>query len=360
MVGQVSISEGHGRFAAFFRARPILVLLIFSPGLIEYLSGSSPLTNLVLNPPFFVLQVLLNAGLYGPGVLLIREARLRWKKGWATVLLLGLAYGVLEEGIALSTMFSPTSAPAASSGLGTYGYYAGVHWVWAAQIDIIHSLFSIAIPILLLDLTLPETRGHSLLGGRQIPLTFGIWAGDIALLDFLVWKWTGFRAGAPLIVGGFAVMAAFVMAARLAPSRLLTPRSPEPRSRPAAFAAVGFLFYLGLVLSALLAKAFAAPPFVAVVGYLLVGGAALLWVLRNIGASSHERRLVALVGGLFVFILLGGVVTQVTLPIVLGADAAFLLFLRWLWMRYPEGTQMRPPKDSDPALPSQQPVLEGG
>ena len=335
-VSRTSARGAGGSVTAYLRARPVLVLLIFSPGLIEYLSGSSPLTSLVLSPAFFVFQVVLNVGLYGPGVLLVREATLRWKKGWATVLLLGLAYGVLEEGIALSTMFSPTSAPAISSGLSGYGYYAGVHWVWAAQIDIVHALFSIAIPILLLDLTLPETRGRSLLSGRQIPLTFVIWAGDLALLNFLVWKWTGFWAGAPLIVGSFAVIALFILAARFVPSRLVTPRSTDPRSGPIAFAVAGFLFYLGLLFFPLLSKARALPPLVAIAGYLIVGGIALVWVLRNIGTRSHERRLVALVGGLFVFILLDGIVTQLLLPIVLLVDAAFLLFLRWLWRKYPE------------------------
>ncbi|MCI4340460.1 MAG: hypothetical protein L3J73_04255, partial [Thermoplasmata archaeon] len=87
----------------FLRARPILVLLLMSPGLPEYLSGSSPLNAIVLNPGWFLLQLGLNLGLYGPGVLLIREASVRWRNGLVPVLLLGAAYGVLEEGIALST-----------------------------------------------------------------------------------------------------------------------------------------------------------------------------------------------------------------------------------------------------------------
>ncbi len=56
----------------YLRARPILVLLLMSPGLPEYLSGSSPLNAIALNPAWFVLQLGLNLGLYGPGVLLIR------------------------------------------------------------------------------------------------------------------------------------------------------------------------------------------------------------------------------------------------------------------------------------------------
>ena len=54
---------------------------------------------MVLNPVQFVFQIVANLGLYGPGVILIREAFVRWKKGWASVLILGAAYGILEEGL---------------------------------------------------------------------------------------------------------------------------------------------------------------------------------------------------------------------------------------------------------------------
>lgn len=202
-----------GRFFRFLRARPILVLLFFSPGLIEYLSGSSPLALVALNPTFFVFQLLINVGLYGPGVLLIREAMIRWMKGWATVLLLGVAYGILEEGVALSTMFNSLSGPAASAGLGTYGHFFGVDWVWALQISIVHALFSISIPIMLLGLALPETRGRSLLTGRGIMLALGVWGVEIPLLILLVRQWSGFFAGLPLILGSLGVIAILVLAA---------------------------------------------------------------------------------------------------------------------------------------------------
>lgn len=92
---------------SFFKSRPILLLLLLSPGISEYLSGSSALNNIILNPPAFAFGVIANLGLYGPGVLLIREAKIRWHKGWATVLFLGAAYGILEEGVAPSTLFQP-------------------------------------------------------------------------------------------------------------------------------------------------------------------------------------------------------------------------------------------------------------
>src|SRR5579872_6937430 len=127
---------------SYFRSHPTLLLLLMSPGIPEYISGSSPMNAILLNPPTFPLGIVANLGLYGPGVLLIREAKVRWKKGWGTVLVLGVAYGILEEGIALSTMFNPKAGPVGV--LGYYGHWLGVSWVWSAGLVIFHSLFSIS------------------------------------------------------------------------------------------------------------------------------------------------------------------------------------------------------------------------
>ena len=138
----------------FFRRHPILLLLLLSPGIPEYLSGSSAISAIVLNPALFGFQIAANLGLYAPGVLLIREARIRWHKGWATVLILGAAYGILEEGVALSTLFDPESNNAVV--LGTYGHWLGVSWVWMSGVLLVHMVYSVSIPILLVGLALPE------------------------------------------------------------------------------------------------------------------------------------------------------------------------------------------------------------
>ncbi|MDG6981287.1 MAG: hypothetical protein JRN51_09295 [Nitrososphaerota archaeon] len=52
----------------------------------------------MLNRVLFAFQLAGNLGIYGSGALLIYEAKVRWKKGWAMVLLLGGVYGILEEG----------------------------------------------------------------------------------------------------------------------------------------------------------------------------------------------------------------------------------------------------------------------
>ena len=96
------------------KSHPVLLLILLTPGIPEYLSSSSAINALVLNPPLFLFQLLANIGLYGSGALLIREAKVRWNKGWGTVFLLGAAYGILEEGVALSTLFNPHAGPVGS------------------------------------------------------------------------------------------------------------------------------------------------------------------------------------------------------------------------------------------------------
>src|SRR5712692_9494972 len=95
------------RVVRFLRLHPILCLLLLSPGIPEYLTGSSSFAILTMNPVLFLMFVGLNMGLYGPGVILVREAMIRWRKGWASVFLLGFAYAIVEEGLDSKHVLQP-------------------------------------------------------------------------------------------------------------------------------------------------------------------------------------------------------------------------------------------------------------
>ena len=97
-----------GTVARFFHDHPVLALAVLTPGIPEYLSTSSPVLNLVANPVFFLLQLGINLGQYTAGALLIREAVVRWGRGWPTVAALGVAYAVIEEGLGDSTLENAT------------------------------------------------------------------------------------------------------------------------------------------------------------------------------------------------------------------------------------------------------------
>jgi hypothetical protein len=85
------------------RVPPALVLFFLAPAIGELLSGSSPPAEFF--KPF---PLLLLSALYGGGALLLRELALSWGKRWPTILTLGLAYGILEEGLMVKSFFDPS------------------------------------------------------------------------------------------------------------------------------------------------------------------------------------------------------------------------------------------------------------
>jgi len=72
------------------RVAPAIALFFLSPLVAEFLLGDFPITMLYL--------VLFLAPMYGGGALVIRELVRRTGRGWPSIILLALAYGVLEEG----------------------------------------------------------------------------------------------------------------------------------------------------------------------------------------------------------------------------------------------------------------------
>jgi hypothetical protein len=130
--------------------KPILFLFSLSPLVGEVLSGSPPPFAFV-NPIVFLFL----GALYGSGALLVRDYARRWHRGWRSVLLLGAAYGVIEEGILVRSCFNPRWKDLGV--LSSYGRWLGVNWVWAKRLTIYHAIFSIAIPIFLVEKTWAET-----------------------------------------------------------------------------------------------------------------------------------------------------------------------------------------------------------
>ena len=133
--------------------RPILFLFFLSPIIGEVLSGSTPPLAFI-NPTVFIFL----GSLYGSGALLVRDYARRWNKGWRSILILGAAYGIIEEGILVRSFFSPTWKDLGA--LATYGRWLGVNWVWAEWLTIYHAIFNITIPIFLVELCYPKSKGQ--------------------------------------------------------------------------------------------------------------------------------------------------------------------------------------------------------
>jgi hypothetical protein len=304
---------------------------LLSPGIPEYISSSSRFNAIVLNPALFVLQLLLNLGLYGPGVILIREATIRWKKGWATVLLLGAAYGILEEGIALSTLYNPLAGPV--SKLGYYGHYLGVNWIWLSAILPVHMIFSISLPILLLGLALPETNGKSLVISRKgIASAFVILGIDVSILFLLILLGEHYWMGWPIFVSSFATIGLLILLAKHVPTGLLHARTNTPKISPLRIGIVGALFYTSVLLVEQLGIGTGAPALADLVFVIAIEALFLIYVQNTIGHEKNARQLIALAAGLTLPIAAIGLIAEIRLPLVLVVDFAFGIFI-WKLLR---------------------------
>jgi hypothetical protein len=149
-------------------------LLLLAPLLGEIVSGSTPPIVFLLSPVPAVLEV----ALYGGGALLVRELVIRWRRSWMSVVLLGLAYGLVEEAVVLKALFDP-NWPGAGQ-LGTYGRAAGIGWVWLVQVDLFHSLVSITLPIMLAGLLTLRRAGDAWLSSGQLRGLGAVWLIAVA------------------------------------------------------------------------------------------------------------------------------------------------------------------------------------
>jgi hypothetical protein len=154
--------------------RAALALVLLTPLVAEVTLGSTPITKVWL--------VLLWLPIYGAGVLLIRELARRHRAGWPGVLLLGVAYGIVEEGIALQALSSPTLYHAGDWAPRLFGVNSAYTEVMLSY----HAIFSVAIPILLTELIFPASRARPYLGRGGLTATAIIALLGVVLLRLAV------------------------------------------------------------------------------------------------------------------------------------------------------------------------------
>src|SRR6266849_9119200 len=218
------------------RWHALVSLVIIAAFLAEFLTGSNSIPQVIAYPP----SLLFNVALYGSGVLLIRETTIRWRKRWGAVLLLGGAYAVGEEGFAAKTMINPNSP---IIGNQAYSHWMGVNWVPLASLTVFHSAFSIAVPLLLIELLFPETKGRRLLGNVGLAITMVLYG----LTVFVLTAWLGDPYALTLGVAVFltAYASVFILAAYKVPRSFLFARGEKPDRRELNFFLLGLGFMIG-------------------------------------------------------------------------------------------------------------------
>jgi hypothetical protein len=307
---------------------------VLTPGIPEYLTGSSSATLALLNPAAFALFFLINAALYTTGALLIREAAVRWHKGWGSILLLGGAYGIAEEGLMVHTFFQPSGNPVGI--LGSYGHLWGVNWLWALALTVFHAVYSIALPLLLLGIVYPETKGRPIVGTRGLAIVATVFLADVGILGAVVPS----RPSLVLAALFLGVIGGLILLAWRLPSALLRPRPGRTLGSLATFGWLGAAWFpLWLLVGSVLPHT--AIPAVGA-GIVLVLGELGVYavILHRIRADDAERAALTFATGMIAILLLWGVLLVFAAdPVALVLDVAMLYGLYRLrgpvWARTP-------------------------
>ncbi|MBN2086174.1 MAG: hypothetical protein JW748_13225 [Anaerolineales bacterium] len=279
---------------------PTLSLFLLAPVIGELVSGSAPPSEWqALTTWLFLVP------LYGAGAVLARELAVRWKSGWLGVLLLGAAYGILEEGIDVMSFFN-TAWPDLGAA-AAYGRWADVSWVWTVHLTVYHAAFSIAIPILLVHLIFPKSRGEAWLG------CFG-WACIAGLLGASVVGGNLFFRAAftysppplPYLGSVLAIAVLIFFARRAHPSAPVPALQEKPLPHPVFYGLAGFgatvaFFYSGWALPET-----NFPPVLTILIVLAVAAGIFLLLAASYRRGrqfTDTRKLALAFGGLMFFIL---------------------------------------------------------
>jgi hypothetical protein len=274
---------------------PWLTLLILAPLLGEIVSGHQPPLEL-FNP----LSVLLLMLPYGFGALICRELVKRWRRGWPSLLLLGIAYALYEEGIVIRSIFNPEWMELES--IDRFSRVFGVTWSYALTLVHFHVLVSIAASVILAEILHPDKRDKPWLGARG----FLVCAIGLLLWWPLGWLMSAYvpppelYAFCILLVIGLLLAARFFPAGKPAAWQTLVPH-------PILFLILGFANMTAFFAYVYVFPSNLLPPVGISILILAVLDAVTLWLLMrwsgNGGSWNDLHRLGWVAGGLGFFIL---------------------------------------------------------
>jgi hypothetical protein len=127
-------------------------LVVFSTVVPELFTGSTPWWRMI--EPGTLVALLVS---YGLPVLALRELSVRLRTGPLGLLISGLAYGLLNEGLIAKTIFRAHLPIDSYDG---YGAALGVSWPWSAFIVCWHAVASVALPVAFTQAVFPTAAAH--------------------------------------------------------------------------------------------------------------------------------------------------------------------------------------------------------
>jgi hypothetical protein len=268
--------------------------------------------------------------LYGGGAILIRELLIRWHKGWLSLLLLGMAYGIYEEGLVVRSFFDPNWMDL--DNLGVYGRAVGVNWVWTEHLTIFHALLSIAASIVFVEILYPDRRAESWVGTRGLVWNIIAFAAMLPIGGLLnpydaPDVWLGMCWLAIILL----TLAAWRVPATMKQGRLAS--VPRPRR----FWWTAFIATIGHHLIIYFTAEQNSPPFIVSIFLVASFDLFILWlVLRWNGQGrgwDDRHRLALICGPLCFFLIIGPLTTNGQYPIMYFSNPIFLALLWWVYRR---------------------------
>lgn len=197
----------------------------------QYLHGIAPVAQQVSMLVMFTL-------FYGSAAVIIREVARRTGRGWPTILLLALAYGIFEEGVVDQSLFNPNFA---GERLLDFGHIpiVGTAGPWLVFVLTLHVIWSISAPIAIAEALFPEPLpGKDPVGEQRQGPWLGRLGLGVAIACFTIGATAiflfstvlgGFMASPLQLVMSVLVAAGcVVLALRMRRAQPVAPKSPWP------------------------------------------------------------------------------------------------------------------------------------
>lgn len=222
------------------RIAPGLLLLVLAPLIAEFLLGDLPIRRLPVIL-FFLPQ-------YGGGALLIREVVRRTRRGWPSIVLLALAYALIEEGFTTQTFFNPVYF---GQRLLDYGYIAplGTSLNWVVFVVTLHVVWSISTPIAIAEAVAAERHATPWLRWPGLIVVAVLFVLGCALTTFVTLQQSPFVGSVPQLVAVavlvvLAIVVAFVIKPSGRPREMPTRGAPSPWLVGACALVLGSAFWI--------------------------------------------------------------------------------------------------------------------
>lgn len=237
------------------RIAPAVGLFFLAPLFAEYLIGYDTSTG---NLRELLMGLLFFGPLYGGPALIIREVARRSGRGWPAMLLLALAFGVIQAGLVDHSLFNTsyrdidtwqedmnrTLIPLLGIGASNAVNFLSGHMIW-----------SISVPIAIVETLVPQRRTTPWLGKFGLTVTIALYLLVSVLIYLDHVESEQFLPSAAQLIGAAAVVVALVGAAFTVGRRAQPPAAgpaPNPwRVGVAAFAALNLSVVIEIVLGGL-------------------------------------------------------------------------------------------------------------